>query len=331
MSTSLASDKPMRRSTVSTPWILVLAGMAVVLLPATMASDYMAGLLVQAILFGLVALLTDVIWGYTGILTFASAAMFGAGAYFLGGAFVHYASTPGSAFLAAAAAALSAFAASAGIGWLAFYSRIKVSEFYIAVVTLGLSVLLGQAVLYGGALTGGSNGLSGFPTFAASNRLWYVVVAVLFLTLLFVSSKIVRSDYGLVLKAIRNNEMRCRYLGINTPLVKTIVFSLANAVIALIGVVYATFTTVVAPSLVGIVAATNVLIWVILGGRGTLVGPALAAILITAVTPQLSTAFPLYWQGFLGAAFVLVVVFLPQGLLPFAIDSVKALLPGPIV
>ena len=52
------------------------------------------------------------------------------------------------------------------IGWLAFYSRTKVSEFYIAVVTLGISVLFGQVVLYGGALTGGSNGLSGFPTVA---------------------------------------------------------------------------------------------------------------------------------------------------------------------
>ncbi|MBW3096018.1 ABC transporter permease subunit [Pseudohoeflea coraliihabitans] len=303
--------------------MLMLAGIAAMMLPTVIVGDYMTGLLVQALLFGMVALLTDIIWGYAGILTFASAAMFGVGAYFMGGAFVHFASTPGSAFLAVIAASACAFITSAAIGWLAFYSRIRVSEFYIAIVTLGVSVLMGQAILYGGALTGGSNGLSGFATFAALNQHWYGFVAALFLALLYVSTRVVRSDYGLVLKAIRDNEVRCRYLGIDTPLVRTVVFSVANAAIAVVGAVYAMFTTVVAPSLVSMAAATNVLIWVILGGRGTLIGPALAAILITTLTPQLSTAFPLYWQGFLGAIFVLIVVFLPQGLMPFAIERAK--------
>ena len=93
-------------------------------------------------------------------------------------------------------------------------------------------------------------------------------------------------------------------------------FTVCNTVVALTGVVYALFTTVVAPSLVGITLATNVLIWVTLGGRATIVGPALAAILVNAATPELSTSMPLYWQGILGLAFVLVVVLLPRGLLP---------------
>lgn len=304
-----------------------LAAIGVMALPAALAGDYVAGLLVQAILFGIVALLTDIIWGYAGILTFASAAMFGAGAYFLGGAFVHYSSSPVGAVVAILAAAVAACAASAAIGWLAFYSRIRVSEFYIAVVTLGVSVLLGQAILYGGSLTGGSNGLSGFATFPVPNKVWYLCTAALFLMVLFAAARGMRSDFGLVLKAIRDNEMRCRYLGIDTPFLKTAVFALVNAAIAVIGAVYAMFTTVVAPSLVGIVAATNVLIWVILGGRGTLIGPALAAILITAITPQLSTTFPLYWQGFLGVLFVVVVVFLPRGLLPYVVDAARSVLP----
>lgn len=305
-------------------WISILVAIGLLFMPAAFAGDYLSGLLVQAILFGIVALLTDLIWGYAGILTFASAAMFGAGAYFLGGAFVHYGSSPANAVLAVIAAAVAASVTSAAIGWLAFYSRIKLSEFYIAVVTLGLSVLFGQAVLYGGALTGGSNGLSGFVTFGASNRSWYVAIAILFLLALYTTYQITRSDFGLILKAIRDNEVRCRYLGLDTPLVKTLVFSLANGAIAIVGAIYAMFTTVVAPSLVGMAAATNVLIWVILGGRGTLIGPAIAAIFITSITPQLSTSFPLSWQGFLGAIFVLVVVFLPQGLLPFVIDGIRS-------
>lgn len=328
MSGSMNSGTTISRPQASARWLITCCVVAAAALPAALGGDYLAGLLVQAMLFGMVALLTDIIWGYAGILSFASAAMFGAGAYVLGGVFVHLSSSPLNAFLAAAGAAVTAFVASAGIGWLAFYSRTKVSEFYIAVVTLGLSVLLGQAILYGGAVTGGSNGLSGFATIGLPNKVWYAGVVILLLATVAVARRLVRSDFGQVLKAIRDNEMRSRYLGIDTPLVRTIMFSAANAAIAIVGVVYATFTTVVAPSLVGIAAATNVIIWVILGGRGTLVGPALAAIAITAVTPQLSTTYPLSWQGFLGAVFVLVVVFLPEGLLPFALARLRAAIPG---
>jgi branched-chain amino acid transport system permease protein len=133
---------------------------------------------------------------------------------------------------------------------------------------------------------------------------------------IFVAMKFVRSDFGLLLRALRDHEQRCRYLGIHAPYVKTVIFTAGNAAVALVGVLYALFTTVVAPSLVGITLATNVLIWVTLGGRATIVGPVIAAVLVNAATPQLSTSMPLYWQGVLGLTFVLVVVLLPRGLLP---------------
>ena len=292
--------------------------LAVVVGCAWTLDDYTAGLLVQSFLFAIVALTTDVVWGYAGILTFASAAMFGIGAYALGAVFVHWSHSGWAVVLAVALAALLAAASSALIGWLAFYSRTRVSEFYIAVVTLGLSVLFGQAVLYGGALTGGSNGLSGFPTLALSNQAWFLVAGLALVASFWIGLKVVRSDFGLLLRALRDHELRCRYLGIHTPFVKTAVFTICNTVVALAGVCYALFTTVVAPSLVGITLATNVLIWVTLGGRATIVGPALAAILVNAATPQLSTSMPLYWQGILGLVFVLIVVLLPRGLLPEA-------------
>ncbi len=127
-------------------------------------------------------------------------------------------------------------------------------------------MLFGQVVLYGGAVTGGSNGLSGFATLPIGNRAWYLLTGLALVGALAISTKIVNSDFGLLLRAVRDNETRCRYVGIRTPFVKTLVFSLCNAVIAAVGVVYALYTTVVAPSLVGIALATNVLIWVILGG-----------------------------------------------------------------
>ena len=308
---------------------LGLAAIAVVV-TAWIIHSYIAGLLVQSFLFAIVALSTDVIWGYAGILTFASAAMFGIGAYSLGIVFTRLSHAGWAVALAVAVAAVVAAVLSALIGWLAFYGRNRVSEFYIALVTLGLSVLFGQVVLYGGPMTGGSNGLSGFPTVAASNQTWYLVAGLSLVVAAWIALRVVRSDFGLLLRALRDHEVRCKYLGIHTPRVKTYVFTLCNVVVAVVGVLYALFTTVVAPSLVGITLATNVLIWVTLGGRATIVGPALAAILVNAATPQLSTSMPLYWQGILGVAFVLVVVLLPRGILPEAWHWGARLLARPV-
>ena len=174
-----------------------------------MLGNYSLGLLVQAFIFGVVALITDVIWGYAGILTFASAAMFGVGAYSLGIVFVHIEPAP---------------------------------------EMIALAVVIAMAVA-----------------------------------------------------------------------------GLLSALIAGVGVFYSLYSTVVAPSLVGMTLATNVLIWVILGGRATIIGPTISAILITVVTPMLSTTIPLYWQGLLGLIFVLVILFMPHDVLPAIWGGITAL------
>jgi branched-chain amino acid transport system permease protein len=151
----------------STGLFLVIFGLSPLL------DGYTAGLLAQAYFFAILSLTADLVWGYTGVLTFASAAMFGIGAYALGVMFVHVSSNAWAIPIALTMGVALACGLSAVIGWLAFYSRVKVSEFYIAVVTLGLSVLFNQTVSYGGALTGGSNGLSGFATISLNNYGWY--------------------------------------------------------------------------------------------------------------------------------------------------------------
>jgi branched-chain amino acid transport system permease protein len=300
----------------------------VVALPGLLIGPYTAGLLVQAYLFAILALATDLVWGYTGILTFASGAMFGIGAYAVGAVFVHLSNAGWAIPFAFAVGILIAALLSLLIGWLAFYSRIRVSEFYIALVTLGLSVLFSQTVSYGGALTGGSNGLSGFATVSLGAGAWYAIAGATLLLAMIVALRVAGSDAGLILRAVRDHEVRCRYLGIRTPRLKMLVFTAGNAVAAAAGAFYALYTTVVAPSLVGIVLATNVLIWVTLGGRGTIIGPVVAAVLVNAATPELSTSIPLYWQGALGLAFILVVLLLPRGLLPGLWQAAIRLLPS---
>ncbi len=299
-------------------WIwLVAGGMALaIFIPVLDMSPYLAGLLVQAYLFAILAVATDLVWGYTGILSFASAAMFGIGAYAVGIMFVHVSSAPWSIAVALIGGVAVAAALSLLIGWLAFYSRIQLSEFYITIVTLGISVLFSQTVSYGGWLTGGSNGLSGFRTVAISVFTWYAIAGLALILASVAALVPANNDFGLVLRAIHDHEMRCRYIGIRTPWVKTLVFTAANCVAAVAGVLYGLFATVVAPSLAGIVLATNVLIWVMLGGRGTIIGPVVAAVAINAVTPELNISMPFYWQGALGLLFIIVVVLLPRGLFP---------------
>ena len=293
-----------------------LLGIAAIVFLGLGTSNYWTGLLTQGYTFAILALTADVLWGLTGILTFGSSAMFGIGAYAVGAYFVHGHFGAWTIALAIPTAIALAALISAAIGWFVFYIRGKIGQFYVTLVTLGLSVVFAQIAVYGGTLTGGSNGLSGFTVGLIEPRNWYWVSAGALVVALAAAYVIARSDFGVVLNAIKDHETRCRYLGMNTSLVKTLVFTACNAVAALAGCLYALQTTVVAPSLVDFLLATNVLIWVTLGGKGTLFGPVLVAIAINVGSPTLNAMFPLYWQGILGLVFVLAVVGLPQGLLP---------------
>jgi branched-chain amino acid transport system permease protein len=290
-------------------------------------SDYWAGLLTQGYTFAILAITADVLWGLTGILTFGSSAMFGIGAYTVGAFFVHGSFGAWTVVLALPVAVILAILVSVVLGWLVFYTRGKIGLFYVSLVTLGLSVVFQQIAVYGGTLTGGSNGLSGFRVGLLEPRGWYWVAAAALAIVLIFAYAISRSDFGLVLRAIKDHETRCRYLGMHTSRVKLLTFTACNAVASLAGCLYALHTTVVAPSLVDFLLATNVLIWVTLGGKGNLLGPALVAVGINVGAPTLNTLFPLYWQGILGLVFVIAVVALPDGLLPALVKAAKHLLP----
>ena len=122
-----------------------------------------------------------------------------------------------------------------------------------------------------------------------------------------------RSDYGRILVAIRENEDRCAYLGIPVSRIKIGLFVACGAIGAVAGFGYAAFTNVVAPELGGFLLGTESLIWVALGGRGTLLGPILGAIGIDVTSSYLSGSLPFLWKFIVGVVFVLVIILLPNG------------------
>ncbi|MGH7227512.1 MAG: ABC transporter permease subunit, partial [Gemmataceae bacterium] len=136
----------------------------------------------------------------------------------------------------------------------------------------------------------------------------------------------VRSDAGRILVAIRENEQRCKYFGLPTSRIKTALIAGSAVVAALAGYAYAAYTDVVAPELGGFQFGTELVIWVALGGRGTLVGPAIAAVLIDFVSAYLGGTLPFVWQLLVGVVFTVVIVALPEGLGPAIFYASRRLL-----
>lgn len=293
---------------------LGVVGIALIVVGPWIFDTYLLNILVKSFFFAIAAITVDVLWGYTGYLTFGQSAFFGLGAYAAGLAFTHGGFSTSTVFLAIGAAVLVSAAVAALVGWLSFYRG--ASPFFATVISLVLPIVLTQLLLTGGEWTGSSSGLTGYETFDLSLEAWYWVSGAALVVAGLIAWMVVRSDAGRVLAAIRDNESRCSYLGINASLVK-IGLLVATAVIAgLAGFGYGSFSGVVAPELTGFVFGTELIIWVALGGRGTLWGPLIGAVLINVATAYLSSSMPFAWQLILGVAFVLVIVLFPQGLVP---------------
>jgi urea transport system permease protein len=210
------------------------------------------------------------------------------------------------------------------IGYFTFYGG--VSGAYFAIITLAVSLILSQLAQTWVGLTGGHNGLYPVPyltlgipgivefTFDTDIRIYYLTLVILVLVFLL-SRAVVRSGFGQALVAAENDESRVRFLGYDTRALKLLVFTLAGAIAGLAGGLYAPMVGFVNPAVLGLLLSTQVIIWVALGGRGTLVGPIVGALAIAFLEDYLSGTFVNVWLLILGVLVLLVALFRPQGLL----------------
>jgi branched-chain amino acid transport system permease protein len=295
------------------------AGAALVAVGPFILDVYTVNVLVRSFLYAAAALSVDILWGCTGILTFGQSAFFGIGAYAAGLAFTHLGFGVGTALVSLIGGVLIAVLVAWLVGWLAFWHGAP--PLYVSVVTLVLPIVVTQVLFSGGTFTGSSTGLSGFDTFDISVDGWFWITGIGLVLLTVVAWVVTESDAGRMLVAIRENEQRCEYLGINVPRVKILLLMVAAAIAAAAGYAYAGYTVVVAPELAGFVFGTELVIWVALGGRGTLLGPVIGTIVIDVTSAYLSGNLPFVWKLFVGLAFVAVIVALPQGLMPLIARS----------
>jgi branched-chain amino acid transport system permease protein len=317
------------RAAVAAPWkrpaAIGIAALVVLAVCSVTLPTFLVNNLIRAFLYAAVALTVDLLWGYTGILTFGQSAFFGIGAYAAGLIFTHAGFSFPLAAAALAAGIAAAWIVSRAIGWLAFYHG--ASPLYASVVTLVLPIVLVQCIYSGGEFTGSSSGLSGFDSFDIPLEAWFIIAGALLVLLAVVAWMFVRSDAGQLLVAIRENEARCEYLGIDVSRYKARLMDVCAVIASFAGFLFACVQMVVAPEYAGFVFGTELVIWVALGGRGSLIGPIVGAMLIDVGSAYLSGNLPYVWTLLVGAAFVVVIVAMPRGLAPLVAGAARQALP----
>ena len=263
-------------------------------------------------IYATLAVTVDLLWGFTGILTFGQAAFFGVGAYATAMTMTSLGSTPAWMAAALALAIVLPMALGLVVGWLSFYHGS--TPLYASVISLVFPIVVTQLVYSGGVLTGSSSGLVGYDTLPLELEGFFRLSGLVLVAVTLAAWIFVRSDAGKLLVAVRDNDVRCAYLGVSPKRIQIILTVALAGVAGLAGFLFAHASGVVAPENTGFLFGTQLVIWVALGGRGSLLGPVFAALAIDYLSASLSGDLPFLWQLVLGAAFVIIIILLPDGL-----------------
>ncbi|MEP9350381.1 urea ABC transporter permease subunit UrtC [Xanthobacter sp. KR7-225] len=309
--------------------------------------DYMIPLLGKYLAFALLAVAVDLVWGYCGVLSLGHGAFFALGGYAMGMYLMRQIGTRGvygnpvlpdfMVFLnykelpwfwwgfdlfpyAMLMVVLVPGALAFVFGWFAFRSR--VTGVYLSIITQAMTFALMLAFFRNDMGFGGNNGLTdfkdilGFPVQAASTRMALFLATVAALAAGYLLCRaVVTSKYGKVLVAVRDAESRTRFLGYRVENYKLVAWVLSAMLAGVAGALYVPQVGIINPSEFAPAQSIEMVIWVAVGGRGTLVGAALGAVIVNAGKTWFTGALPEAWLYALGALFVLVTLFLPKGVL----------------
>ena len=313
--------------------IVAILGVLFMLIAPSLFSKVTIIKLNVPIALALLALSLALVWGYGGILCFGQTAFFGLGAYSYSIAALNFGGSTGAILVAILVAA----AVAAILGYVVFYGR--VSDVYLAVITLTVTLILyslmrrtsGPDYKIGDALLGGFNGIKSPKLNMAwdhtdtLNRLelFYPSIAALILAYLL-CGWIVRTHFGRVCQAIRENELRAELIGYDTRLYKLGIFTIGAAIAGLAGVLFCVGITRVTPDVFNLYTASLTIIWVIVGGRGTLIGPILGAFGLYYLTEWLGKTASLNNNLILGIVLIVFVLGVPKGVVPTITDWIQS-------
>lgn len=305
-------------------------------------SPYLANIIGQIATFALLAIALDLIWGFAGVLSLGHGLFFALGGYliamhmlkdgyvnagvvpdlmtFMGwtdlpGYWAYFESFPYAAALILILPGLLAFA----YGWMSFRSR--VSGVYFAIITQALTYVAMLLMFRNDTGFGGNNGMTGFVSLlglqmgAPQTAVWLATASTAVTLVAFLlCGRLVRSPYGRMLIAVRDDEARLRFLGYDPVWPKLAAWTLSGVIAAIAGALYVPQVGIINPRLLSPEVSIEIAVWVALGGRGTLSGAVIGAVVISALKFWLTGFAPDLWPFILSLLVLLVVVGLPNGL-----------------
>jgi branched-chain amino acid transport system permease protein len=295
--------------------ILVLLIVAPLVLP-----EFWRRCVTEILIWGLLAMSSDILIGYTGMVSFGHSAFFGLGMY--GAAAALLSVKPANLWLALLAGLVAAGVIAA---FVAFFAT-RLREIYFSITTLVFSQIFYVIIFTWTEVTGGENGLTfSQPAlripglfdvrFTPASLHWFVLAVVVISYL--VLRRVTQSPFGMVLQSIRENEPRTRAIGYHVERYKIVAVMLSGLFAGLAGVLYAFQNKFAAPDFVFFVVSGEVVIFNVMGGMGTLVGPIAGAAFFLVLREVVSRYLIEYYLIPVGIIFTAMVIFLPQGLLGF--------------
>jgi urea transport system permease protein len=307
-------------------------------------SDYMVGLLGKIMCYAICALAMDLIWGYTGILSLSHGLFFALGGYVMGMYLMRQIGLDGNykselpdfmvfldwkelpwhwALSDSFIATLLLIVLVPGVvafvfGYFAFRSRIK--GVYFSIITQALTFAALLLFFRNETGIGGNTGFTdfkrilGLPIATQEMRMTLFVITGLTLLGFYLFARwLVASKFGRVLQAVRDAESRVMFCGYNPLPYKLTIWTISAVMCGIAGALYVPQVGIINPSEMSTAASIEIAIWAAVGGRATLIGPIIGAFIVNGAKSWLTVSFPEYWLYFLGALFIVVTLYMPQG------------------
>jgi branched-chain amino acid transport system permease protein len=309
-----------RRQRVLIYWTGFSVTLALLVIAPLVLPEFWRRFLTEILIWGLLAMSSDILIGYTGMISFGHSAFFGLGMYGAAAALISV--QPPNLWLAMLYGLVGAAAVA---GFVAYFST-RLRDIYFAITTLIFSQIFYVIIFTWTEVTGGENGLTfsrpplAIPglfsiRFTPETLHWFVVAVVTLSYLLL--RRVTQSPFGMVLQSIRENEARTRAIGYPIERYKIVAVMLSGLFAGLAGVLYALQNRFAAPDFVFFLVSGETVIYNVIGGIGTLVGPIVGAAFFLLLREGLSRFLTEYYLIPVGLIFIAMVIFMPQGLLGF--------------
>lgn len=306
--------------------LLIIEGLVLIgaLVLPVMLHDYLTVFATRVVILAIFALSFDLVWGYAGIMSFGQALFFGSAGY--GVALLARDLDITSILLVLPAGTLIGLVFALLLGGFLLLGRHPASVIFVSLGTL-TGAYAADRLARGWYYLGGQNGIPSIPpmtlgSYELSEGPIFYYLALGLLVIVYLAFRfLVRSQFGLALAGLRENEQRIAFFGYKTQHLKAIVFAISGAIAGLAGSLYAFHEGFVWPNMIGVVVSTQVVLYVLFGGSGTLIGAVIGTAIVEGLSFWLSDNYRDIWPILLGLLLLLVILFRPLGLISIVLTE----------